>query len=381
MKVVISVHGRFHGFDLARELHCRNMLAAVLTTYPVFAVRRFLPASAAVVTAPWLEIARRLHTRLHLPGMSDLWVATRFARFAACHLPEGDVFVGWSGASREVLEAARNRGMKTVVERGSTHIGHQSEILRHAFDRWGLVWSGTDPRMIEREEGEYAAADVICTSSTFARQTFIDRGIDGIKVVANPYGVDLSRFRPRDEPVAPRGRMKRLLFVGRVGVRKGVPWLLEAFGRMPPDWELHLVGPVEPEMSALLNRLPTDRVMVRGPVSGTVLPEEYRSADLFCLPSLEEGLALVLLQAMACGLPVVATAETGILDAGRAGIDVLTTPAANSDALGEVLLHAAEDADLRTRLGDNARACADRGFAWSDYGDRAVSVYRRLTGN
>ncbi len=381
MKVLVSVHGRFHGFDLARELHGRGLLSALVTTYPAFAARRFLSPSVPLITAPWLEAGRRLHARLRLPGQSDLWVARRFARFAARHLPEADVFVGWSGACLETLSAARRRGMKTIVERGSTHIAHQTEVLREAHARWGLAWHGTDPRLIAREEAEYDAADLICTSSSFARGTFIARGVDGAKVFANPYGVDLSSFTPGRPAPAGSARRRRLLFVGRVGVRKGVPWLLQAFRSLPPDWELHLVGPVDPEMPSLLARLPHERVVLRGPVPGSALSAEYRAADLFCLPSIEEGLALVLLQAMASGLPVVATEESGVLDAGRDGKEVVAVRAADAEDLACRLAGLAEDPEARARMGAAALARVRAGFDWSDYGDRAVQLYCQLVGN
>lgn len=370
MKIAIAVHGRFHGFELAAELYRRGMLARLVTTYPAFAARRFVPDDLPLTTLPWLEVLRRLHPRLRLPGNPDLFIANQFARALASSLPEADILVGWSGATLEAIAPAQAAGIKVVLERGSTHISHQSEVLAEAHGLWGMPWDSTDPRLEQRELAEYEAADLICTGSSHARDTFVARGIAAEKLAINPYGVDLSHFSPPERPAGNR----RVLFVGSVGVRKGVPWLIQAFRSLPRDWELHLIGPMERGFGAVLARLNLERVVLRGPLPGPCLPAEYCAADIFCLPSVEEGFGMVILQAMASGLPVIASTATGGPDA---GVEILVPPG-DGAALGEMLARLAADADLRAHLGAAGRASVSAGFGWSDYGDRAERIYRRL---
>lgn len=381
MKVGVSVHGRFHAFELATALHARGALAGLLTTYPAFVARRFLPDGVSLITAPHLELMRRMKARLpFLPLGGDFQLARAFGSFAARHLPEADLLVGWSGASMEALAEARRRGMRTVLERGSIHIDAQSDVLRAAFARWGLDWHGTDPRLAAREKAEYEAADAIMVGSLHSRDSFVGRGFDPARVHVNNYGVDLSMFSPSPEGLKPHTGLKRLLFVGRVGIRKGVPWLLEAFARMPPDWELHLVGPVEPEMPAIAARLPTERVIWRGVLPRAALAEEYRACDLFVLPSVEEGLAMVILQAMACGVAVVASTESGGRDAGSDGEDIALVPPADSINLAETLNRLAANPEERHRMAVAARRRVVTGFSWADYGRRALDLYAQVCG-
>lgn len=380
MKVSVSVHGRFHAFELAGALYRAGALAGLLTSYPAFVVRRFLPPGVPLGTAPHLELARRLGARLPWLGIGgDLAVAEAFGRFAARRLPPCDLATAWSGGGLEVLTEARRRGVPTLLERGSTHIAAQAETLRDAFARWGLDWNGTDPRLIAREMAEYEAAAGIVVGSLHSRDSFVARGFDPARIHVNNYGVDLDMFAPAAEETR-RAGPKRLLFVGRVGVRKGVPWLLEAFARMPPDWELHLVGPVEAEMPAIAARLPSERVVWRGPLPRTALAEEYRACDLFVLPSVEEGLAMVILQAMASGAAVVASSESGGRDAGHDGDEIVLVPPADSAALATALNRLAADPEERRRMGVAARRRVVRGFSWEDYGRRALDLYARVLG-
>ncbi|MBR9973714.1 glycosyltransferase family 4 protein [Magnetospirillum sulfuroxidans] len=370
MKVAVAVHGRFHAFELAGQLYARRLLARLDTTYPGFAA----PARLPLRTLPWLELIRRMWPRLHLPGSPDLFIARAFARSLAGHLPQADILVGWSGALLEAIEPARAHGLKVVLERGSTHMSHQTEILRDAHARFGLEWRTTDPRLIARELAEYESVDLICTGCSHARQTFLDRGIAAAKIAVNPYGVDLSRFSPGDHP-----RKKRILFAGLVGLRKGIPWLLDAFRALPADWELHLVGPQEPGFAALLHRYDMSRIILRGPLSHNALAEEYRQAAIFCLPSIEEGFGMVILQAMASGCAVVASTATGGPDAGDHGRHLMLVPPADSPALADALNILAADESLRHRLGEAAHLRVADDFSWNDYGERAVTLYQMLT--
>ena len=379
MKIAVAVHGRFHAFELAGYLYREGILVQLATTYPALLARRFLPPGTPIVTAPWLEIVRRLHGWLGIGPSPDLTIARAFGRFSARILPEVDVLVTWSGASVEAIAEAKRRNTRVVLERGSTHIVHQSEILREGFARWGLIWKETDQRLVERELHEYAAADLIVTGSLYARDSFLARGLAPDRIAVNPYGVDLTRFHPAPPSVVQR-KEKRILFVGEVGIRKGVPWLLEAFAQLPADWSLHLVGPLAPGFRDLLMRMPNARVVLRGILSRNSLEAEYREADIFCLPSIEEGFGMVILQAMASGLPVVASQATGGPDVGENGRDILIVPPADSVALAEALARLASDAGLRHTIGSSARARVSAGFAWDDYGQRAIGILREFHG-
>ena len=383
MKVRVSVHGRYHAFEMARGLHRRGLLESLNTTYPAFAARRWLGHDAKMRTAPWLELRRRLHDKLGLGAKPDLAIARAFGRFAARNLPgcTADILTGWSSATLEAIPVAHDLGLKVVIERGSTHIVHQTDVLTEEYKRHGLTFQATDPGIIERELAEYEQADAIAVLSRHSAQTFAKSGIDLNKLIVNPLGVDLDGYSAPDRPSdRPSDRPCRILFVGSVGLRNGVPTLINAFAQIKDPAELHLIGPIEEEFKPTLDRLASDNIHVRGPVAGHDLPKIYADADIFCLPSIEEGFGMVVPQAMAAGLPVVVSEPVGAADilihGGSSG--GIIVPPGNAAALSMALAGLVADASRRTSMGQAARDTVNDGYGWDDYIDRLVAAYERL---
>ncbi len=249
-------------------------------------------------------------------------------------------------------------------------------MLAAEYRRLGMGFPPVDDRMIERELAEYAEADAIAVPTRVAAATFLERGVPAHKLIVNPYGADVSRFSmPRPDNSS---RPARILFVGGVGVRKGVPWLLRAFVRMKHHAELHLVGPLEKGFDGLLAGESLERVHFRGALRSPELEHAFAQADIFCLPSLEEGFPLALLQAMAAGLPVVATHQTGAGEAITAGGEGLIVPSRDVDALADALDRLIGSPEQRQAMGIAARKRVTAGFSWEAYGERALRAYEGL---
>lgn len=375
MRVTVSVYGRFHAFDLARELEHLGALERLITSYPARIAERFgIPRERTQSLLPleaWGRLTRRL-PRGPRELLEPLGHAA-FARWASRCLPESpEVFVGWSGSSLAALQAARRRGALTVLERGSAHIDAQAELLTQAYASAGLRPSLPPSSIMARERAEYQSADLIAVPSPFVAETFLQRGFSREKLLINPYGVDLTRFQPAGE--LPPGL--KLLFVGRASIRKGAHLLLEAFaGWRDPQASLTFVGPVESELEPYFARWADARVRRIGVVPQAALAEHYRAANLFCLPSFEEGMAMVLFQAAACGLPLLISANTGgtaLLDGGRAGWLLADSSVAALQAGFAAAL--AAPGELAAK-GQAARALVQAGYGWQDYGRRAWQAY------
>ena len=374
MKVAIASAGPFHAFDLARQMDRLGHLEHLYTAYPSWRVDG-LPKEK-VSTFPWLMAPAMLANRfgfnrvrdsLNVPMIEtfDRWMAERLAR---C-----EVFHCLSSFGLQSHRAARSRhGAVTVCDRGSAHIEFQDEILRDEFARFGARFPGIDPRLVERELEEYRFCDLIFVGSSFAMRTFVDKGVPREKLRLNPYGVDLRMFHrePKND------RTFRVLFVGTVALRKGLQYLFEAMaGLGHPDVELCIAGTLEAEMRPIMAKYEGTFRYV-GVVPRAELHKHYSQASVLVLPSIEEGLALVQAQAMACGLPVIATENTGAADLFTDGVEGFIVPIRDAHAIREKILTLYENPSMREQMGEAALACVRKIGGWDDYGKRAAEYYR-----
>jgi starch synthase len=374
MKAAIGSAGPFYTFDLARQLERLGHLEHLYTAYPSWKVDG-LPKEK-VSTFPWLMgpamLANRfgfnrVRDRLNFPMIEtyDRWMA---GRLAPC-----DVFHCLSSFGLQSHRAARARhGALTVCDRGSTHIQYQNEIMCDEFARFGLAFPGIDSRVVERELEEYAFCDLIFVPSSCAMRTFVDKGVPREKLRLNPFGVDLAMFHR--EPKS--DRTFRVLFVGTVSIRKGLPYLFEAMaGLGRDDLELCIAGVIEPEMRPLMAKY-EGSYRYLGAVPRGELHKHYSEASVLVLPSIEEGLALVQAQAMACGVPVIATENTGAADLFTDGVEGFIVPIRDANAIREKILTLYENPEMRERMGEAALARVKTIGGWDEYGARAAGYYR-----
>ena len=206
-----------------------------------------------------------------------------------------------------------------------------------------------------------------------AQQTTPQLNIDVI-----PNGIDTEQFSPVSVSEQVPGR---ILCVSRLVGRKGVQHLIEA---MPivlshmPEAKLHLIGEGD-LLSELKSRCVqlgiADSVVFEGYVSHDDLPTHYREAVVYVQPSYYEGMSNTILEAMACGLPIVATGEGGKEELLRGNAN--TTPYADPEALAKAIVDLLQDKDRRLAMGKESREMAE-GFSWRSVADRYLGMYQTM---
>jgi alpha-maltose-1-phosphate synthase len=372
VKVCIGSAGRFHTFDLARQMERRGHLGRVYTGYPRWKVDG-LPKQK-VSTFPWFLVPQNALGRLGLHGAQERLnriAIEAFDRWMARHLESCEVFHCLSSFGVESHQVARQRGAITVCDRGSSHIVYQDQLLREEYRRWRIPFSGIDRRIVERELIEYEDCDLICVPSNFVYRSFIQMGVPENKLRKISYGVDLSLFRPTDK----QDQTFRVLYVGSLSLRKGIPYLLEALGGLDlPRFEVWLIGSVVPEVRPFLAAY-QDKFRYLGVVQRPELYKYYSQGSVLVLPSIEEGLALVQAQAMACGLPVIATPNTGAEDLFTDGIEGFIVPIRSAEAIRQKVLYLYENPRIRDGMAAAALSRVAALAGWNTYGDRVVEAY------
>jgi starch synthase len=225
-----------------------------------------------------------------------------------------------------------------------------------------------DARTIAIEEAEYAQADLITVPSDFVKRSFVDQGVPEAKVRVLPYGVNLSRFSPAGTPAA--GRFD-VLFVGGMSLRKGVQYLVQAYNKLShPAKSLTFVGAPSPMVMDLLKakRLWPEDARVLGHIEQTELKHLMSKSHVLVLPSVEEGLAMVQAQAMACGCPVIATPNTGAENLFADGEEGFIVPACDVNTLHEKLALLASDTALHNAMREKSILKIKGIGGWMQYG-------------
>jgi glycosyltransferase involved in cell wall biosynthesis len=384
LKVTQISIGRFHHFHLARQLERFGLLERLWTGYPRLKLKdeTGIPPSK-IASFPWVHVLNMSWARLPILGTSisaqrELhWLAhDTLDRRVAVSLNEPGILVALSGQGERSGRRMQRLGGRYICDRGSSHIRYQEAILREEHARWKIAYAGIDPRMIAKEEAEYEAADLISVPSAFAERSFVEMGVPASKLRRIPYGSRRERFRPERDP--PQEAFN-VLFVGQVSLRKGIPYLLKAFSRLKhPRKQLKIVGPVDPAVAPLLKKLPHDSVSYLGVVANVELVKLYCEAHVMVLPSVEEGLAMVMGEAMACGCPVIASQNTGAEDFFSDGREGFIVPICSSDTILDAMERLAEQPRLAAEL--RLRCVKRMGDfeGWDGYGRKWLELITSL---
>jgi len=332
--------------SLARRSH-PNLSAALARTYPQEHLYQF---AARLTRRPYSyfaahdRMARRIAHDFEAPGI-----------LIAIDTGAESLFRAWHGRSRLVLDLSiatphYRAHLFTAAERSADHVG----VRFHHPGEWELT----------RYAAELALADLVLCPSEFVRDSCRFLGVPEEKLKLVPYGFDPGRFAP---PAVPRpvSSPLRLGFAGTVCYRKGSHLLLAAFARLHrdhPDAELHLYGDVQDAPA----NTPGSGVIFHGRVPQEDLATAFRTLDLLAFPTLFEGSAYVVYQALASGLPVITTDRAGSILDPTCGV---LLPAITAEALYSTL---AALADNRTHLASLAAAAPSfvARHTWADYSMR-----------
>jgi len=276
----------------------------------------------------------------------------------------------------KTMLAAKRRHVKTVYELPLGYFKGVEEIISRELSANPALSPFfapfPEPRYKqERKQLELETADLIICPSRFSRST--TEGYccpDRVKVI--PYGADTTRSAKqwparRDAPL-------RLLYVGQISPRKGIHLLFEALTRIAPaEYSLTLIGTWRPGFRQWLDRQYGIRYRYLGKISHSELHNFYKAHDALVFPTIAEGLALVILEAMACGIPVIASTHSGGADIITNGRDGLIFRAQDVGALRTAIADLLNKVDSLPEMGFQARRTAEQ-LSWDEYGEKVLQT-------
>jgi len=292
-------------------------------------------------------------------------------------LPGASGVYGFNGASLEIFRFAKQKGITCILEQTLAPRRIEKKLLNEEINRWpewqpGLTFEDESDHdlLAERETAEWTLADVIIGGSSFVTDGLHSLGVDSEKCKVVPYGVEAERFSFTKKN---RSSELNILFIGEVGLRKGVPYLLEVLRHLNSRRiKARLVGPVviSPRILADYSRW----CEVVGPMSRSHIQEFYQWADIFVFPSICEGSATVIYEALASGLPVITTPNTGSVV--RDSLDGFVVPIRDIEAIKEKIVIVQENNTL-LKMSEAAKGRAQE-FTWERYSQRLLEVFHEF---
>jgi alpha-maltose-1-phosphate synthase len=263
-----------------------------------------------------------------------------FDRWVKRQLSAGDHIISSYGYANECFKWIHANGGKTFVDAGNSHIENFWEILSEEHRRWGCSIPPFSRCWLERSRAMFAETDFVLSPSSYVTQSFLTRGFKLQQILKNVYPVNLSTFQPRKTP-RPKNQPLTLINTGTLSLRKGTPYLLEAFRivrRHYPTARLMLTRQIREDVQPILQRYADLPIEWAASLPHAELAERLRSADIFVLPSLEEGLVRTACEAMACGLPAILTPHTGANDFVKPGVNGEVVPIRDPQATADAVL-------------------------------------------
>ncbi len=375
---------------LYTDIYCPKFMSGILEKTPLFlkvnGLRRFggrfakgLP-DALVKSYPafGLEYLRRLA----LAGDREsklaafLWSGKKFCELVGENL-DADVnsIYAFNGAALELFISAKNRGCTLYLEQTIAPLQVEDGLLSEEVERypgWEEIPAGGEAlaRSLLREREEWRLADTIICGSAFVKDSIGAVGGPLEKCVVVPYGLSIAgEFAVRKHPGS--ARKLRVLTVGRIGLRKGIPYVVEAASRLRDIAEFRIAGPLQ--LLPAAKKTVEDEISVSGLVPRSEMAAYYQWADILLQPSICEGSATVSYEGMMHGLPVICTPNTGSVV--RDGKEGFIVGLRDVDAIVDSIRKLNQSGGLLEEMSRNARERIQH-FSLDEYARRLLGVVR-----
>lgn len=302
MVVNILSPGRFHVCDLSRELNKHGFDVKFYSfvsrqRLESFGLTRDCSVSLFWALAPFVYLERNTNIGKEAWGNLRRWLQDLLTSFI---MRKADVTIAMSGEFNRSMKKAKRDGSIIICERGSKHIIDQKLILEsNPFVRKSQITESN----IKRELMSYELADYIAVGAKHVESSFLKRRFPLEKLFLNPYGVDLKDFHPMENVL----KEFDFIMVGTWSYQKGCDLIADAIRKTNYTF-LHVgaIGDLPFPSDPQFQHIP--------PVDQKELYKYYSKAKVFVLPSRQDGLAMVLVQAVACHLPIIASPDGGACD-------------------------------------------------------------------
>lgn len=275
-------------------------------------------------------------------------------------------------SSSFIARYLKKEGFEIILDVPIANNGYVERILKTGkID--GLKYNGF---MDRQEQFCYENADLIIVPSDFVKEQLLLSGVTSNKIKKVPFGFDSSRLidsEKKSHVYQDANKIVKYCFAGNISFRKGISYLLEAWNdEVFKNDELHLCGKVYPEMKEKIKTAKYQNVYTPGFVD---VYSYFSSCDVYVFPSLMEGSSKSIYEAMACGLPIITTYESGSLV--EDGVEGIIIDVANINSIKQSMIKLKLDNKLRNSMGNAAQEKVAK-YPWERYIFLVKDCYRDL---
>ena len=276
--------------------------------------------------------------RFRLYPLFDQWVKSL--------LRPGQHLITSFSFANAAMRQVRRHGGRTFIDAQSSHPTEFLELLEAERRRFNSPYPPVAAHYQRRSLATTECADYVFAPSTFVRDSFLKHGFKAEQILLYPLPLNLDWFQPANED-RPKDRPLTVINTGSLCLRKGTPYLLEAFRlilKSEPRAVLRLTRSIRDDAEEVMRRhsdLPIDWAPyynLSSPADREQYARRFQTSDIFVFPSIEDGFGFVVAEALACGLPVITTKNTGASDLVKPGENGEIVPIRDPEAIAQAVL-------------------------------------------
>ncbi len=381
MKVNISVCGKFHYTNYLKFISAAGVLNKFYYSHKLSTGSTYIGVESSKLHNLFLKeyltffhtkFLRGYHFQKWIIPYQNLWQRQLLSLWEPCDI----LHTLNHGSSVKVIAKAKEQGSVILGEQVNSSPESMFDLIREEHDRLNIPYYQRMPATLVRMEEEEKYFDYFLTPSDFVAKSYLRKGISSDRIFTVPFGVDLSKFKFKNY----EKDKFRVIYVAQITPRKAHIDLLKAWLQLnlhPSKAELVFVGSIDPVMRPLLDKY-QGKFTYAGILSVTELIELYNSSSVFVMPSVEEGCSYAPLEAMACGLPVILTENTGSGERVTHGKEGFIVPIRSPDQIATYIELLYKDEEMRTTMGKHALAKASEDFGWDIYAKRILEIYELI---
>ena len=370
-KFLLVTPGTFHYFDLAKALNKKKQLVKIITGYPKFKLTKFKLPNDLIISSGFFQIMIQFFNKVGM-NLNNFFLSTihifgfnKIDNLALNYLHDSEVLLALSGCGLKSGNFFKENNKIYICERSSSHILFINEILKEEYAKYGIKFN-IDKRIIKRELKEYKQSDFVLVPSKFAQNTFKKYNIFKTKVLTFPSNNKIFKSKNKKKIFFSSNKFK-IIYVGSLSLRKGLPYLLDAFNRLNfKGKELHLVGLKTNDYRLFKHKIDFSKTILHGHLSQSKVNNLLNKSDVFVMPSLEEGAAIAVAQAMNTGLPVIVTKNTGWEEVVRKNNTGYVIDIKNSKMLYQKLNHLSKNKSILQKFSRNSLKYS-KNKTWDNY--------------